>query len=62
MELDIHMNPNILVSILNMKLRNDFSDIDDLISYYDVDKKELFELLAKEYYFYCEDKKQFLIK
>lgn len=62
MELDIHMNPNILVSILNMKLRNEFEDINDLVSFYDIDKDELFELLGKEDYFYCEDKKQFLIK
>lgn len=56
------MNPNILVSILNMKLRNDFDDIDDLATFYDVDKNELFEILEKEDYFYCYDKKQFLIK
>ncbi|MDO5026932.1 MAG: DUF4250 domain-containing protein [Tissierellia bacterium] len=62
MKLDIHMNPNILVSILNMKLRNDFSDIDDLSLFYDIDKEELFDLLAKEDYFYCEEKHQFLIK
>ncbi len=62
MYLDLHMNPNILVSILNMKLRNDFDDIDDLATFYDVDKNELFEILEKEDYFYCYDKKQFLIK
>lgn len=62
MDLDIHMNPNILVSILNMKLRNDFSDIDDLVAFYDIDKNELLDLLKKEDYFYSDDKKQFLIK
>lgn len=62
MELDIHMNPNILVSILNMKLRNDFEDINDLVSFYNIDKTQLFELLKEEDYFYCEEKKQFLIK
>lgn len=62
MKLDLSMNPNILVSIVNMKLRNDFSDIDDLCSFYDIDRKNLEDIMSKEDYFYCEDKKQFLIK
>lgn len=45
-----------------MKLRNEFEDIDDLTSFYDVNKDELLEILDKEDYFYCQDKKQFLIK
>lgn len=62
MDLDINMNPNILVSILNMKLRNDFQDIDDLVAYYDINQVELKKNLESEGYFYCEEKKQFLIK
>ena len=62
MNLDLNMNPNILVSLVNMKLRNDFSDLDDLCSFYDVRKEDLEKALMKEDYFYCSDKNQFLIK
>lgn len=62
MDLDLNMNPNILVSIVNMKLRNDFSDLKDLCYYYNIKEEELQEKLETEDYFYCEQKKQFLIK
>ncbi|NLW52534.1 MAG: DUF4250 domain-containing protein [Tissierellia bacterium] len=62
MNLDLTMDPNILVSIVNMKLRNDFDDIDDLVKYYDITKEELDSVLGKEEYFYCESKRQYLIK
>ena len=62
MDIDINMNPNILVSILNMKLRNNFSDLEDLCAYYDIDMVELKAKMLSEDHFYCDEKKQFLIK
>lgn len=56
------MNPDILVSIVNMKLRNDFKDLDDLVLYYDIKKDSLIEKLGEQDYIYSEEEKQFLIK
>ena len=32
---------NILLSMINLKLRDEFSDFDDLVSYYNVQKKQI---------------------
>lgn len=62
MQLDLNMDPNILVSIVNMKLRNDFENIEDLCKYYDIEKDDLDRALDKNNYFYCESNAQYLIK
>ena len=42
MNFDItNMDINILVSIVNMKLRDEFGDLDDLAAYYNVKKDDL---------------------
>lgn len=45
-----------------MKLRNNFSDLEDLCAYYDIDMVELKAKMLSEDHFYCDEKKQFLIK
>ena len=44
--------PSILLSFVNMKLRDEFSDLDDLCDALDVDKAELIEKLEKAGYRY----------
>lgn len=58
--MDLTMDPNILLSLVNMKLRDQFSDLDDLCSYYDIAKKDLEEALGKVGYKYSEDNRQFI--
>lgn len=47
---------NILYSMINMKLRDEFSSLDDLVSYYSADKSKLIDRLQNHgYYYYSED-------
>ena len=45
----------LLYSLVNMKLRDEFSDLDDLVNYYGVDKDSLLEAG----YEYSESENQF---
>ena len=45
-------DPNILLSLINTKLRDDFSSLDDLCDSLDVDKEELLTKLKSEGYSY----------
>ena len=58
--MDLTMDPNILLSLVNMKLRDQFLDLDDLCSYYDIARKDLEETLGKVGYKYSEDNRQFI--
>lgn len=56
----INMDPNILLSLINTKLRDEFKNLNDLISTYDLDKKIIVEKLMNIGYKYSERKNQFL--
>ncbi|SUY47855.1 Uncharacterised protein [Clostridium putrefaciens] len=47
-----NMDPNMLLSILNMKLRDEFNILEDLIKSYDLDRDELINKLSKSGYIY----------
>ncbi len=49
----LKMDKNMFLSIVNMKLRDEFGDIEDLCSFYEIKKEELFEKL-KEFNLYYE--------
>ena len=49
----------LLYSLVNMKLRDEFLDLDDLVNYYGVDKKELLDRLSNAGYEYVEGENQF---
>ena len=49
----------LLYSLVNMKLRDEFSDLDDLVNYYGVDKKELLDRFSNDGYEYVEGENQF---
>lgn len=53
---------NILLSIVNMKLRDEFSDLDDFSAYYDIKKEALEERLKNHGYEYSVSNKQFIKK
>ncbi|MDR2879257.1 MAG: DUF4250 domain-containing protein [Fusobacteriales bacterium] len=53
---------NILLSIVNMKLRDDFSGLDDFSAYYGIKKEELEKRLKKHGYEYLVSNKQFMKK
>ena len=53
---------NILLSIVNMKLRDEFDDLYDLCSYYDIKKEELEKRLETHDYVYSALNKQFIKK
>ena len=49
----------LLYSLVNMKLRDEFLDLDDLVNYYGVDKKELLDRFSNDGYEYVEGENQF---
>ena len=49
----------LLYSLVNMKLRDEFLDLDDLVNYYGVDKKELLDRFSNNGYEYVEEENQF---
>ncbi|MFT2096919.1 DUF4250 domain-containing protein [Marinomonas sp. 2405UD66-6] len=53
------MDVNILLSVVNMKLRNDFGSLESLCSSFEVDKGQLVARLKKEGYVYDEEHKHF---
>lgn len=40
------MDPIMLMSIVNMKIRDEFGDLENLVKFYDIDKDKLIEKLA----------------
>lgn len=56
----INMDSNILLSLINTKLRDEFKNLKDLISTYDLDEKVIVEKLMNIGYKYNESKNQFL--
>ena len=54
------MNPILLMSIVNKKLRNQFDSLDQLVRYYNLDGTELLIKLENEGYTYLDDIGQFL--
>ncbi|OOF27699.1 DUF4250 domain-containing protein [Salinivibrio sp. IB872] len=53
------MDPVMLMSIINMKLRDEFASLEDLVRYYDIDRETLCTRLADAGFTYLEDAKQF---
>ena len=49
----------LLYSLVNMKLRDEFLDLDDLVNYYGFDKKELLDRFSNDGYEYVEGENQF---
>ena len=63
MKLDIEKTDiNILLSIVNMKLRDEFSSLDDFSAYYDIKKETLEERLKGHGYEYSDSNNQFIKK
>ncbi|WP_025673608.1 DUF4250 domain-containing protein [Salinivibrio socompensis] len=53
------MDPVMLMSIINMKLRDEFDSLDDLVRYYEIDKTTLCARLKEAGFDYLEATKQF---
>ena len=53
------MDVNMLLSLVNMQLRDRFDDLDDLCKSQDLDKAALIARLASGDFHYQEDQKQF---
>lgn len=53
------MDVNMLLSLVNMQLRDRFDDLDDLCKAQDLDKAALVARLASGDFHYQEDQKQF---
>ena len=49
----------LLYSLINMKLRDEFLDLNDLINYYGVDKDRLLNKFSEAGYEYVESENQF---
>ena len=49
----------LLYSLVNMKLRDEFSDLDDLVNYYGKNKTEVLDKMEKAGYFYNKEENQF---
>jgi hypothetical protein len=57
--INIKMDPHILVGIINTKLRNNYSSLDELCSDLDIDKDELIKILSEINYKYDKTNNQF---
>ncbi|HHF2937834.1 TPA: DUF4250 domain-containing protein [Vibrio diabolicus] len=53
------MDTFILLSMVNMKIRDEFGDLDSLVKFYDIDKAKLVNKLAAAGFEYLDDAKQF---
>lgn len=54
------MDPNMLLSIVNMKLRDEFSSLDELTRSYDIDTETLCARLLEAEYRYQASNNQFI--
>ncbi len=54
-----NMDAVMLMSIVNMKLRDDFNSLDDIVRYFDIDAEALKTKLATAGFDYMEEQKQF---
>ena len=55
-------NPNMLLSIINTKLRDFYSSLDDLCDDLDYDKERVIEILNIIDYYYNNDENRFVRK
>lgn len=53
------MDPIMLMSIVNMKIRDEFQNLDELVKYYDIDRQKLIYKLASAGFEYLPEAKQF---
>ena len=53
------MDPVILLSMVNMKIRDEFGDLDNLVKFYDIDKAKLVKKLSDAGFDYLVEVKQF---
>ncbi len=58
--MDINMDANILLSIINMKLRDFYSNLDYLCDDLDINKSDLIEKLSQIHYSYSKANNQFI--
>lgn len=54
------MDPSLLLSIVNMKLRDEFESLDDLLRYYNLEESDLTDIIKKIGYHYCKETNQFI--
>lgn len=53
------LDPNLLYSLLNSKLRNEYKDLDDLAAAWEIDRAELEAHMAEKGFSYHPDVRQF---
>ena len=53
------MDPEMLYSLLNSKLRNEYRDLDDLVATWEIDRAELEAHMAEKGFSYQADIRQF---
>ncbi|MDD9176340.1 MULTISPECIES: DUF4250 domain-containing protein [Aliivibrio] len=53
------MDPVMLMSIVNMKIRDEFGDLNSYVKFYELDKDVLIKKLADAGFDYLEEAKQF---
>jgi hypothetical protein len=55
-------DPNLLLSVVNTKLRDKYKSLEDLCEYEDMDKDKIIEVLEKEGYEYNKERNAFVYK
>ncbi|WP_153446340.1 DUF4250 domain-containing protein [Vibrio algicola] len=53
------MDPIMLMSIVNMKIRDEFGDLENLVKFFDIDQAKLIEKLSSAGFDYLPEVKQF---
>ncbi len=59
MPLSLTMDPNILLSVVNMELRDEFSSLEDLCRMHELDEQALKEVLGRLGFTYEPEQNQF---
>ena len=62
MELNANMDPNLLLSLVNTKLRNDYESLEDLCKSEHIEETLIVENMELIDYYYDEDENQFKAK
>lgn len=62
MELSANMDPNLLLSLVNTKLRNDYNSLEDLCKSEHLEPSLIVKTLELIDYYYDEDENQFKAK
>jgi len=58
----MNMDPYMALSVVNMKLRDEFSSLEDFLASYNIEKEKFEEKMKEIQYYYNKERNQFTSK